>query len=784
MHPLMVNYQGEPRAIVAELPYLGLRVFTLAGLPRRAYADSEKHLAPPLLDPLVDARLTEPFMTPVEAALQRAASGESWLAPTRRAQLSLLAWFILAEDRQRRLVVREVAPLMHQLSLVEHVLGSSDLSRVLIGDEVGLGKTVEAGLIAQRLLASRADLRVLYLAPARLVRNVSAEFRRLGMDARRWVAGAESDARVEADRIVIASIQKAVRENNASELLRSGPWDLLIVDECHHLSDWAPGGGSPNAGYKLVRDLLKVQRPDSGRLLLLSGTPHQGHKARFENILELLRRDHEELKQVAGRVIFRTKESIRDWHDRPLFPSRDVRKPRVVELGGPWATFYEAISALYDGASAGSERAARARAGGWAKGQALQWAASSVEAGLGFLTRLAIRRLRWTPEHPDLRDALAALRPYRGGSPTEPVLALYTRLLKQMGLLTELEDTEELHDGDEEQWSPDPIFLAQLLKQGINLKHTRADAAKWDVMASVLDESAGEKVVLFCQPVETVRVVAQEIEQRYGVRPAIIIGGQTNSERDTEVARFRSRQGPCFLVSSRAGGEGINLQVARRLLHLDIPWNPMDLEQRVGRIHRFGSRQTVIVDTIVVANTREEDAYRIARDKLRLIAGELDPEKFELLFSRVMSLVPPEELADILSESSFGHVESDTATQIASIVGLGFQRWRDFSTKFAEGGRQIAGLKPGAADWGDVRDFLRRCLGAADGTPATKPVFSHRGNDIVSGETSVATVRVFDGTFVCDETDGLPAYDAYGQVLPRLGTEDRRILAENSDPFI
>lgn len=776
MPPLVVTHAAEPRAVVAEFLYLGIPARSLAGLPRRAFSEADVHLAPPLLDPLVDARVTEPLLTPAAAAIARAGRGESWLAQSRRAQLSLLAWFLLAEDRQRRLVVREVAPLMHQLSLVEHVLESPDLQRLLIGDEVGLGKTVEAGLIAQRLLAARPDLRVLYLSPARLVRNVVTEFRRLGIDARKWVAS-DSDARVESDRVVIASIQKSVRESNAAILNEAGPWDLLIVDECHHLSDWDPGGGSPNASYRLVRDLLQNQRPDAGHLLLLSGTPHQGHQARFENILSLLRRDGEALENVAGRVIFRTKESIQDWYGRPLFPRRDVRRPIVVQLGGPWAQWYDQVAALYDGASSSGSATGR-RAGGWAKGQALQWVASSVEAGLGFLVRLAIRRLRWDASHPALEVALAELRPYRGGSVDEPLAALYERIRRQIGVQEDEEDAEEVDEAEEGYWMPDPALLGDLLARGAELKRGRADAEKWRAMTALLESAESEKLVLFCQPVETVAVVAREIQAMFGERPAVILGGQSDAERDEEVARFRDQRGPRFLVSSRAGGEGINLQVARRVLHLDVPWNPMDLEQRVGRVHRFGSRQTILVDTIVVAGTREADAYRIARDKLRLIVGQLDPERFESLFSRVMSLVPPEELAEAFGAHAPWPAGGETENQIASIVHAGYTRWSDFSTRYAEGAAQITSLDPGSADWADVRDFVRRACGGTDGPPAMKPVFSIENDEVVARDAEVSTVRVASGLFVCDETDGLPATDGDRVALPRLGTGDAVILSE------
>ena len=177
---------------------------------------------------------------------------------------------------------------MHQRSLVEHVLNSPDLRRVLIADKVGLGKTVEAGLIMQRLLQVDIANRALYLAPARLVRNVVAELARLGLDARRWTA-TDSDTRLDRDRVVVASVQKSVRDGNAEALLAAGPWTIIVADECHHLSDWADGGGSPNAGYRLLNRLISAQRPDVGRVLMLSGTPHQGHQAQFENLLALLR---------------------------------------------------------------------------------------------------------------------------------------------------------------------------------------------------------------------------------------------------------------------------------------------------------------------------------------------------------------------------------------------------------------------------------------------------------------------------------------------------------------
>ena len=227
---------------------------------------------------------------------------------------------MIAEDPQRRLDVRKVSTLMHQVSLVQHILQRPELKKVLIGDEVGLGKTIEAGLLVRQILEQDNRARILYLAPARLVSNVSREFRdNLDIDARVWASGSESDARLEDDKIVIASIHKAVFGKNLSKVAKSGPWDVVIVDECHHLSDWGVTGGQPNQSFKLVSQLVKNQ-PEDGRLILMSGTPHQGNEVRFKNILRLLSDDGKNFENAAGRVIFRTKDRVKDWFGNPLFP--------------------------------------------------------------------------------------------------------------------------------------------------------------------------------------------------------------------------------------------------------------------------------------------------------------------------------------------------------------------------------------------------------------------------------------------------------------------------------
>lgn len=764
---MLVEYAGHSRSILRVVDDFGFESYDLVSVPQRI---SRADLSPPLVETNIDKRRVKPIATPCQIFESRSIDqDDNWLAMSSRTLSRLYASFLIAEDPQRRLDARKAATLMHQVSLVQHILGRDDLKKVLIGDEVGLGKTIEAGLLIQQLVDQNPSARVLYLAPARLVRNVANEFRdKLDIDARRWIAGTAIDARLDSDKIVIASIHKAAFGDNLEKVAQSGPWDVIIVDECHHLSDWDPTGGKPNQSFKLVSQLVMAQRAD-GRLILMSGTPHQGSEARFMNILRLLSDDGKSVSGAAGRIIYRTKDRVRDWRGAPLFPSRDIRQPIVVQLGDHYVQWYLAIGALYDTVG---PNGIRSRAAGWAKGQALQWAASSVQAGLGFLVRLSMRRLNWTVATPALAIALAALRPYRGGRKDEPLDALFERLKRQIGAsaLSQVENDDDDDGEEEEQWRPDPETLGALLEEGVKLIKNGAAQAKWDAVCKLIDEAGDEKIVLFAQPVETVTVIAEILERRYGQRPAIIIGNQTDEERIAQVNHFQSDLGARFLVSSKAGGEGLNMQRARRLIHLDVPWNPMELEQRIGRIHRFGSRKTVLIDTVVAAGSREVDMYRIAREKLALIAKHLDPDQFETLFSRVMSLVPPKELENILGDiSGASGIDGPATQEIGRLVTEGFRSWSSFDDRYRKQAEEIRAVSPGEARWADVGAFLVKYGGADDGAAASFNSFTFQESEIVAVDETVPTITFNKRSFACGDTGGLVAVGSDGKPAATLG---------------
>lgn len=754
----------------------GVRVVDLARPPLRFWGVGDQ--APPPVLQNQSVRQVRLLSRPVEV-LSELGADDNWQAMTRRSLLRLAAWFLLAEDPQRRLNQSDVASLAHQASLVRHVLSDTNLRSVLIADEVGLGKTIEAGLIVQELLEQSSKLRVLYLAPARLVRNVEREFQQLGLGFRIWVAGTDADARL-SDARVIASIHRAVSPAHYDQFAATR-WDVIIVDECHHLSNYSKEGHSPLRKYKLV-DELRARLSPEGRLILLSGTPHQGHPHRFANLLRLLQRPAENQDAVAGRVIYRTKEDVSDWRGQPLFPKRDVRSPLIVDLGVGHRQWLEAIHRYFEAEDSRDQNDAGRRAATWRCAQALQWATSSIEAGLGYLVRQAVRA-GCDLSLPHLREAVVTLRPYRGGTVEEAPVELLARIAKEVRRQqrdADIEDMEEGSDDEEEVvgWVPDPERLSALLQQGVLLLTADPDA-KWSFLwEKVLADAGDDKVVLFAQPIETVTALSRYLESKTGLRPALIVGNQTDDERKQEVEGFWKEDGPRYLVSSRAGGEGINLQVAHRLVHIDVPWNPMEMEQRVGRVHRFKSRRTILVDTLVTQDSREADVYDVARKKLELIARQMgSPERAEAIFARVMALVPPDELLQVMGRGPLSPLSEQDRGDVERLVTAGHERWSAFDKSYRSQQQKIRALEPGQATWDDIAWLAKRHLGATPAEGYKVLRFVHSGDEVLDASEAAEVFRIEGKDRAVGDYGGMPITGTGGAQATLLGLNTEPLCA-------
>jgi len=234
-----------PSTLLREDNEFGYRTLTLVDPPRRLFGTTD--ISDTQVDEGIDHRRVTALLTPAQL-LKSPPDDMGWLTLSRRSVARLYAYYLITEDPQRRFDVRPVETLLHQVSLVSHVLQSDNLSYFLLADEVGLGKTIEVGLVLQELFAQNPALRVLYLAPARLVSNVFREFELLGLNFRQWTAQ-NADARLWSDSRIIASLHRAVHGQNQDKMLETPPWDVIIVDEAHHLSAWSPEAGDATQAY-------------------------------------------------------------------------------------------------------------------------------------------------------------------------------------------------------------------------------------------------------------------------------------------------------------------------------------------------------------------------------------------------------------------------------------------------------------------------------------------------------------------------------------------------------
>jgi superfamily II DNA or RNA helicase len=454
-----------------------------------------------------------------------------------------------------------VEPLWHQIETVRKVLKQFH-GRVLLADEVGLGKTIEAGMVLKEYLLRGMAERILVLTPAALVGQWREELEtKFGFAC---ATTQDASLRDDADafwsqRRIIASISAARRQEHA-ERLRGHNFDLVIVDEAHHLRDRS------SQSWKLVDALNKRF------LLLLSATPVQNDLVELYNLLTLLKPG-----------IFKTQKEFRAAYMTPGRPRRPANSERLRELmRGAMIRNTRAVVALKlprrhaltlkidgepDEAAAYAELAGAARrvAGertvgrhGLALQHLLSAAGSSPHAAAGALARFAAR-------HPDDKawQALA------------------------------------------QRWA--------LIRTG----------GKEAALLDLLRRNPAEKKLVFVHSRETLVRLA-ELLARNGIDFARFDGSLSGPEKDRAIVEFRERAP--VLLCTESGGEGRNIQFCNTLINFDVPWNPMAIEQRIGRIDRIGQSREVFIFNLVTRGTLEEQVLVLLDEKIsmfELVVGEV-----------------------------------------------------------------------------------------------------------------------------------------------------------------
>ncbi|MGA3038957.1 MAG: helicase-related protein [Vulcanimicrobiaceae bacterium] len=584
----------------------------------------------------------------------------------------LRALWLYTENRSGQLNNDPVLPFRHQAALLQFLTAASAPSRVLVADEVGLGKTVEAGLLIREMLRAAPQSRILYVTPGGLVANVLEEFQRLDLPRWHFYGNLNDEVWQELNAIpvgvlteevarVVASMHKlcdSARWDEQHRMLGDTRFDLIIVDECHMLRAYGERAQKQQVWFGSVRQILQDHLAADGKVLFLSATPHQGNREVFLNLVALcvgspLNQSGDEKAQAArGRVVFRVKEHIRDWDNGRVFPSREVREPKLADPPANYRSVLERIAEHFDWI-AENAGGAQGRAVGFVKSQALQYAASSLRAGFAYLLRRLIRYHPEVTSLPELQHWAARLLPYRKRiTSAEDLLHDWTREFRTSsaeyeGEVPEEELSEDTGPGVGTEEAP---RLLDLLRMYDRLFDDREAGAKFRVLFDIIDKF-NEPIVVFSQAVDTVYELEMRLRQ-HGCEVYRITGDMAPEDRGPVIRDFRTSSNQRrLLLSSAAGGVGINLQVARVVVHFDLPWNPMVLEQRVGRVHRIGSVKTIIVETILLRGSREAEVYDRITHRLHDIVRDLssDPAEREALFRRILASLDQEALREILS---------------------------------------------------------------------------------------------------------------------------------------
>lgn len=576
------------------------------------------------------------------------------------------------------LSIARVDPLPHQLEAVYDYFLKLPRIRFLLADDPGAGKTIMAGLLLKELKIRGLVNRTLIVAPASLTfqwqRELKDKFREQFDVMRGDVLRTQYGQNPWQERNqVVTSVSWISRIEEAKESLLRSNWDLVIVDEAHKMSAYSTD--KKTLAFQLGEALS--QRTD--HFLLMTATPHKGDPENFRLFLSLLDRDvygdvkslEEAMRrQSAPFYLRRLKEALVTFPDpetgdvKKLFTKRDVRTAKF-ELDGDEFEFYDALTRYVEDQStkAASAESPQARALGFTMAMLQRRFASSM-----FAVRRSLERMR------DKRGRILE-------NPEKHRLEqISKRLPEDYEELTEEEQQEIVANLEDVVLAVDPValrdeihHLEKLVDQARTLE-TREVESKLKKLRQVLNEQhlfsdPRMKLLIFTEHKDTLDYLAGDGRdgrplgklREWGLSVTQIHGGMPVGDRDTPGTRIHAerefRESCQVLVATEAAGEGINLQFCWLMINYDIPWNPVRLEQRMGRIHRYGQQKDCLIFNFAAVNTREGRVLEKLLMRLAEIKDELGTDKVfdvvgEMLPSNLLEKMFREMYARRLSESS------------------------------------------------------------------------------------------------------------------------------------
>src|SRR3989475_1466379 len=525
----------------------------------------------------VDERSLDLFARQLDAPPAPAA--RAWFELRREAEhVALVPGF----DRLITLGGHAIKELPHQIDVAQRVLRQMG-GRAILADEVGLGKTIEPSIIYRELAIRGLARRTLILTPASLVGQWQGELEEKFFQ--RFDTPTDPDDWQRVTRAIV-SHDRARSRRHAEEILRHH-WDLVIVDEAHKIKSHR------GATYQFIE---KIERDF---LLLLTATPLQNDLRELYNLITLLRpgqlgtweefraahlvggdrrqpKDPEALRALTHAVMIRTRRaSVVDDLD---LPPRRPRHP-VVKLTKAEADLYERTTQ--------------------------------------FLRRLYREGF---VQHEDDEDEAEDGSPRRRTGKAMVQLAmihLRQRLCSSSKALAE----SLAHLAEGERIKPQHRIIARQLAERASKVKTHA---KLNVLTKILKETP-DRVVVFSDHRPTIELIEQRVKA-LGRTPIVYWGALTTPERDKRIRAFHDDE-RSVLIATRAGSEGRNLQICNVLVNYDLPWNPMVVEQRIGRVHRIGQKREVHIVNLAAAGTIKSYILQLLDKKIKLfelVVGELD----------------------------------------------------------------------------------------------------------------------------------------------------------------
>ena len=563
-----------------------------------------------------------------------------------------------------------VDPLPHQVEAVYRYLLPLPKIRFLLADDTGAGKTIMTGLLLKELIMRGLIERILIITPGGLTKQWQEDEMGLKFNipfklVNRATYLSDPNIFSNSDRL-ITSID-FLRSEDVLKIVKETSWDLIIVDEAHKLSAFDYG----QKRYVSKRyQALEILAAKCEHLLLLTATPHRGRLDTFKNLLQLLDEDiFASDSLVTSRIqeigtsgvnkffIRRLKEEMKDWQGNPLFKERHT-KTTLYKLTPEEKRLYDKVTEYL------TSRRKEAK----------------EESNIHVSLALMVMQRRLTSSiyaiMRTLKNRYNALKGLLDELAQNP--SLWNQKQKLELEFRSLDDFDEFDDEEREGLenilsdpkkfklfttakSPKEIReeadqVKALVELAENLYNSNQEEQKFKKLRELLQSEGvltkNEKLVIFTEHKDTLDYLEQRLKNS-GYQIATIHGGKSVDER--RVAQIEFAKNTQILIATDAAGEGINLQFCRLLINWDIPWNPNRLEQRMGRIHRYGQKEDVLVFNMVAQNTREGNVLQRLLNKLDLIREQMGDDRVYDVISDVFEDV---RLDDIIN-ATFNGVESD-----------------------------------------------------------------------------------------------------------------------------